>query len=42
MDAPGSLIGAFRGTIVTLGGGGFSMSETGDSAIDDWLLDRAG
>ncbi|EKU46892.1 MULTISPECIES: peptidase E [Brevibacterium] len=42
MDAPGSVIGAFRGTIVTLGGGGFSMSETGESATDDWLLDLAG
>ena len=34
--------GALRGTIVALGGGGFSMSETGESAIDDWLLDLAG
>ena len=29
-------------TIVAIGGGGFSMSETGESAIDDWLLERAG
>lgn len=34
-------VGQFRGTIVALGGGGFSMSETGESAIDDWLLERA-
>ncbi|WP_262776434.1 Type 1 glutamine amidotransferase-like domain-containing protein [Brevibacterium permense] len=32
---------AFRGTIVALGGGGFSMSETGESAIDDELLQMA-
>ncbi|WP_228282289.1 Type 1 glutamine amidotransferase-like domain-containing protein [Brevibacterium atlanticum] len=31
----------FRGTIVALGGGGFSMSENGDSAIDDALLQMA-
>lgn len=31
----------FRGTIVALGGGGFSMSETGESAIDDALLRMA-
>lgn len=35
-------VGQFRGTIVALGGGGFSMSETGESAVDDWLLERAG
>lgn len=29
------------GTIVAIGGGGFSMSETGESAIDDYLLDLA-
>ena len=28
-------------TIVALGGGGFSMSETGESAIDDYLLELA-
>ena len=42
MDAPGAVNAseptAFRGTIVALGGGGFSMSETGNSAIDDELL----
>ncbi|MBU4214018.1 MAG: peptidase E [Actinobacteria bacterium] len=27
------------GTIVTLGGGGFSMSDDGSSAIDDFILD---
>lgn len=32
----------FRGTIVALGGGGFSMSETGESAIDDALLKMTG
>lgn len=31
-----------RGTILTLGGGGFSMSEDGSSAIDDYLLDLTG
>lgn len=30
------------GTIVTLGGGGFSMSEDGTSAIDDFLLELTG
>jgi dipeptidase E len=40
MDAPGPV--SMPGTIVALGGGGFSMSETGESAIDDWLLARAG
>ena len=42
MDAPRAVNAseptAFRGTIVALGGGGFSMSETGNSAIDDELL----
>ena len=42
MDAPSAVSTpestAFRGTIVALGGGGFSMSETGNSAIDDELL----
>lgn len=33
---------ALQGTIVTLGGGGFSMSDDGDSAIDDLLLDLTG
>ncbi|WP_315900913.1 peptidase E [Microbacterium esteraromaticum] len=33
---------AIRGTIVTLGGGGFSMSDDGTSAIDDLLLDLTG
>jgi peptidase E len=28
-----------RGTIVTLGGGGFSMSEDGSSLLDDFLLE---
>lgn len=28
-----------KGTILTLGGGGFSMSEDGSSLIDDFLLD---
>jgi dipeptidase E len=32
----------FPGTIVALGGGGFSMSETGESAIDDALLEMTG
>lgn len=43
-DVPSSLSASrpdFRGTIVALGGGGFSMSETGDSAIDDTLLQMA-
>lgn len=31
-----------KGTIVTLGGGGFSMSEDGASAIDDYLLELTG
>ena len=31
-----------RGTIVTLGGGGFSMSEDGSSRIDDHLLELTG
>lgn len=31
-----------RGTILTLGGGGFSMSEDGTSPIDDFLLDLTG
>jgi peptidase E len=31
-----------RGTVVTLGGGGFSMSEDGSSAIDDYLLELTG
>ncbi|TWP33880.1 peptidase E [Leekyejoonella antrihumi] len=31
-----------RGTIVTLGGGGFSMSEDGSSPIDDHLLELTG
>lgn len=30
-----------QSTIIALGGGGFSMSETGQSAIDDYLLERA-
>lgn len=30
-----------RSTIVAIGGGGFSMSETGESAIDDYLLQLA-
>lgn len=30
-----------QSTIVAIGGGGFSMSETGESAIDDCLLDMA-
>ncbi|MGC2975993.1 Type 1 glutamine amidotransferase-like domain-containing protein [Brevibacterium sp. FAM 25378] len=34
----GSEPAGLRGTIVALGGGGFSMSETGESAIDDALL----
>lgn len=42
MDAPSAVSTsestAFRGTIVALGGGGFSMSETGESAVDDELL----
>ena len=42
MDAPRAVSTsestAFRGTIVALGGGGFSMSETGESAVDDELL----
>lgn len=48
MDAPGAVtagpgpiaeaVEQFRGTIVALGGGGFSMSETGQSGIDDELL----
>ena len=45
MDAPRAVSTpestAFRGTIVALGGGGFSMSETGESAIDDELLSMA-
>ena len=32
---------SITGTIVAIGGGGFSMSETGESAIDDYLLDLA-
>lgn len=32
----------FLGTIVTLGGGGFGMSSTGASALDDHLLDLSG
>jgi dipeptidase E len=31
-----------RGTVVTLGGGGFSTSEDGGSAIDDYLLELTG
>jgi len=31
-----------KGTIVTLGGGGFSMSDDGASAIDDYLLELSG
>lgn len=31
-----------RGTILTLGGGGFSMSEDGSSLIDDYLLALCG
>ena len=42
MDAPSAVSTsestAFRGTIVALVGGGFSMSETGESAVDDELL----
>ena len=42
MDAPSAVSTsestAFRGTIVALGGGGFSTSETGASAVDDELL----
>lgn len=30
------------GTILTLGGGGFSMSDDGTSAIDDYLLELTG
>lgn len=45
MDAPSAVSTsestAFRGTIVALGGGGFSMSETGESAIDDELVRMA-
>lgn len=33
---------AVPGTIVTLGGGGFSMSDDGASAIDDFLLGLTG
>lgn len=32
----------FRGTIVALGGGGFSMSDDGRSVLDDHLLDLTG
>lgn len=31
-----------KGTVVALGGGGFSMSEDGSSAIDDHVLDLTG
>lgn len=31
-----------KGTIVTLGGGGFSMSDDGSSAIDDYILEMTG
>src|SRR5689334_6091302 len=31
-----------RGEVVTLGGGGFSMSDDGSSLIDDFLLARTG
>ncbi|MBD8060009.1 peptidase E [Cellulomonas sp. JH27-2] len=31
-----------KGTILTLGGGGFSMSDDGSSALDDFLLSLAG
>ncbi|MCD9198075.1 Type 1 glutamine amidotransferase-like domain-containing protein [Aeromicrobium wangtongii] len=31
-----------RGTILTLGGGGFSMSDDGTSALDDFLLELTG
>ncbi|WP_210602710.1 peptidase E [Brevibacterium oceani] len=43
MDAPRPVTvrADFRGTIVALGGGGFSMSETGESAIDGALLQMA-
>ncbi|WP_181275885.1 peptidase E [Brevibacterium oceani] len=43
MDAPRPVTvrADFRGTIVALGGGGFSMSETGESAIDGALLRMA-
>ncbi|UYG16805.1 peptidase E [Brachybacterium huguangmaarense] len=34
--------GAPQGTLVTLGGGGFSMSEDGSSDIDDLLLELTG
>lgn len=37
-----SLNAPARGTIVTLGGGGFSMSEDGSSLIDDHLLELTG
>lgn len=31
-----------RGTVLTLGGGGFSMSDDGSSPIDDFLLELTG
>jgi len=33
---------AVQGTIVTLGGGGFSMSDDGTSAMDDFLIELTG
>lgn len=36
------IIDRMRGTILTLGGGGFSMSDDGTSAIDDFLLELTG
>lgn len=30
------------GTIVTLGGGGFSMSDDGSSAIDEYIMEMTG
>lgn len=35
------IIDRMHGTILTLGGGGFSMSDDGTSAIDDFLLELA-
>lgn len=40
-EAPALAEESEQSTIVALGGGGFSMSETGQSAIDDYLLERA-
>ncbi len=42
MDHPSAPDESVHGTIVTLGGGGFSMPDDGSSPIDDYLIELTG